>query len=138
MGATPGKALLLIGVLHEAVGVAAGLGRLPLSDGPPRDLFREILAAGVIGAVEADRARSVLFWYLSFGLLLLILGWTLDRWEQRGDRLPASTGWQLVILAVGGGLLIPASGFWLALVPGVWVLRRAHERRPAASRALRL
>lgn len=137
MRGTPGKALLLIGVLHEAVGIAAGIGALPLSDGPPRNLFREIVAAGVIGAVEVDRARTVLFWYLFFGLLLLMLGFALDRWEVRGDRLPASVGWQLVILAVGGGLLIPASGFWLALLPGIWVLRRAHERRPSPSRALR-
>jgi hypothetical protein len=137
MRGTPGKALLLIGVLHEAVGIAAGLGALPLSDGLPRNLFREILSAGVIGAVEADRGRAVLFWYLSFGLLLLMLGFALDRWEVRGDRLPASVGWQLVLLALAGGLLIPASGFWLALVPGIWVLRRAHTRRSAPSRALR-
>jgi hypothetical protein len=138
MRATPGKLLLGIGALHEAVGVAAGLGAIAPPDGPARNLFREILAAGVVGAVEADRLRTVLFWYLFFGLLLLMLGWALDRWEVRGDTLPASIGWQLVALALGGGLLIPASGFWLALVPGVLVLRRAYERRPARSRALTL
>lgn len=138
MRGTPGKALLLIGVVHEAVGVAAGVGALAPPDGPPRNLFAEILAAGVVGAIEVDRLRTVLFWYVFFGLVLLMLGWALDRWELRGDTLPASIGWQLAVLALGGGLLIPASGFWLALVPAVWILRRAYERRPTRARALSL
>lgn len=138
MSATPGKLLLAVGVIHEAVGIAAGVGAVALPGSPPRDLFHEIVAAGVIGAVEGDRALTVLFWYLLFGLALLMLGSALDRWEVRGDTLPASVGWQLVALAVGGGLLIPVSGLWLALAPGIWVLRRAHERRPARSRALLL
>jgi hypothetical protein len=137
MRGTPGKALLLIGALHEAVGIAAGVGALPPPDGPPRNLFREIIAAGVVAAIESDRLRTVLFWYLFFGLVLLMLGWTLDRWELRGDTLPASVGWQLAALALMGGLLIPASGFWLALVPAIWILRSAYERR-APSRALSL
>ena len=66
-----------------------------------------------------------------------MLGWTLDRWELRGDTLPASVGWQLAALALMGGLLIPASGFWLVLAPAIWILRSAHERR-ARSRALSL
>jgi hypothetical protein len=138
MRGTAGKVLLLIGALHEAIGVAAGAGAIAMPGSAPRNLFGEIAAAGVVGAIEGDRVRTVLFWYLFFGLALLMLGWALDRWESRGDVLPASVGWQLVVLALLGGLLVPASGFWLALAPGVWILRRAHERRPARSGALRL
>jgi hypothetical protein len=138
MVGTPGKALLAIGALHQAVGVAGGIGALALPGSPPRNLFDEIVAAGVVGAIEGDRVRTVLFWYLAFGMLLLVLGWALDRWEVRGDRLPASIGWQLVAVALGGGLLIPVSGFWLVLLPGVWILRRAYERRSARRGALSL
>lgn len=138
MRATPGKALLLIGVLHQAIGIAAGVGAVALPGGPPRDFFREVLDGGVVGAVDADRTLTVLFWYLFFGAVLLMLGWALDRWELRGDVLPPSVGWQLVALAAGGGLLMPVSGFWLVLVPGIWILRRYHERRPTHRGALLL
>lgn len=129
---SPGNALFAIGVLHEAVGLAGGAGVVAMPGGDRRNLFAELARAGVVGAVEPDPARQILFWYLFFGLLLLVLGRALHRWEAPGAPLPASVGWQLVAVAVAGGLLIPASGFWLALAPGLWVIRRARAARVVA------
>lgn len=133
---SPGRAVFAIGLLHQAVGVAGGAGAIPMPGAEQRNLLREIVQAGVIGSVEPDPARQILFWYLGFGVLLLALGWALDRWEASGAPLPAAAGWQLVAVALGGGLLIPASGFWLALAPGAWVILRARpgraRRDPAA------
>lgn len=132
---TPGKVVVAIGALHEAVGLAAGAGAMPMPGAGQRNLLAELVRAGVVGAVEPDPIRQVFFWYFFFGLLLLMWGWLLDRWEGSGAPLPAAAGWQLLALALAGGLLIPASGFWLALGPGAWVIRRA--RRAAGPQAAR-
>jgi hypothetical protein len=57
----------------------------------------------------------------------MMLGWLMHRLERGGQPLPPVLGWQIAGLALAGGLLIPASGFWLAL-PVAW---RIWRRRPA-------
>ena len=47
--------------------------------------------------------------------------------ERAGHRVPVALGWQLAGLSLAGGLLIPASGFWLVL-PVAWRLVRAQRR----------
>lgn len=124
---SPGSALFGIGVVHETLGLLAGAGVLPQPGAARRNLLAEIARRGFVGAIEADPQRQILFWFLFFGFALLTLGHALDRWVTGGARLPASVGWQLVALALGGGLLIPASGFWLALGPAAWVIGRARR-----------
>lgn len=131
MALTPGKTVLATGVLHELVGLVVGLGLVSLSGGPGRNLVLEIARDGFVGAVEVDAQRQAFFWYFFFGLLLMSLGWLMDRLETSDRPLPAALGWQLIALALAGGLLIPASGFWLALPQGVWVLWRAKASRSA-------
>lgn len=127
---SPGRVLIGIGLLHQTVGLAAGAGLIAHPGSEGRRLLMEIARAGVVGSIEPDPQRETFFWFVFFGFALLALGWALDRWEASGVRLPAAAGWQLVALAVGGGLLIPASGFWLALGPGAWLIARAR-RAPA-------
>lgn len=132
MRLTPGKTLLATGLLHQTVGLLVGLGVVGPDGEPPRNLLVELLRGGVVGAVEPDPLRQIFFWYFFFGLLLLSLGWLMERMEADGRRLPSGLGWQLLALGLSGGLLIPASGFWLAVPQGLWVLWRA---RPAAAAA---
>jgi hypothetical protein len=126
-----GRTIVAIGALHEAVGLAGGLGVIPMPGVGRRSVVREIVDGGVIGAIEPDPVRQTFFWYFFFGLALLMLGGLLDRWEARGEPLPAALGWQILALALAGGFLIPASGFWLAVPPALWVLRQARRAAPA-------
>jgi hypothetical protein len=138
MTLTPGKTMLATGVLHELVGLLVGLGIVSPSGGLGRNLVLEIARDGFVGAVEVDAQRQAFFWYFFFGLLLMSLGWLMDHLETPERPLPAALGWQLIALALAGGLLIPASGFWLALPQGVWVLWRARAAAVAAPGRARL
>jgi len=136
---TNGLLFLGIGTVHNLLGIAAGLAIPGLT--PPglggRRLLVEIFSQGLFGAVEPDPMRMVLFWFLFFGLLAMTLGWFLHRMERAGHAIPRSLAWQLGALALAGGLLIPASGFWLVL-PVAWrIWRRAPRTGVPAVAALR-
>ena len=117
---TSGAWMMATGVLHTLVLVV-------LATSPLRDL----LAAGWVGAVEPDPMRMAVFWSLCFGLVLVLYGIALRETEHLDRRLPSPVhGWLMIGLSVLGGAAIPASGFWLALPQGVWILRRhAASRR---------
>jgi len=134
MRITSGTLLVCTGILHQIVGFVAGLA--VTVDGVERNLFSEMVERGVVDAIGADFARMSWFWFLFTGFALLILGDLARRMENRGAILPASLGWQLLALGVAGAVLIPASGFWLLIPQGAWIMLRAHrlataDRRPA-------
>jgi hypothetical protein len=104
-----------IAVIHLGVGLL--LAQPPL---------RAILADGVVGAVDPHIDRMAIFWFMFFGLLLLLLGEVLRAWESVATP-PARIGYGLGALSLAGGLLIPASGFWLALLPAVLLIHRSRE-----------
>ncbi len=128
---TPGSGVLLIaiGVVHQVFGVLAGLGVMVPPNAPRRRPLVEIAEAGFVNAVGDDPLRNTVFWFLFFGFVLLILGDLVRRIERAGRPLPRALGWQIGALALGGVLLIPASGFWLVL-PVVYQILR-HGGRPA-------
>jgi hypothetical protein len=124
---THGSVLIGIGVLHQVVGLASGLGALPMPGGERRNLVVEILRGGIVGAIEPDPMRMTFFWFVFFGFAVLILGGMMHRLERAGQALPASLGWQLAALALFGGLCVPVSGFWLALPVGVHLIARSRR-----------
>lgn len=129
---TNGMLLFAIAIVHNLVGLAAGLGVpavLPESM-RGRRLFSEIAAAGLVGGVEPDAWRMLLFWFLFFGFVTMILGWFIHTVERAGHRPSRAVAWQLGALALAGGLLIPASGFWLVLLVA-WRMGRARVPVPS-------
>lgn len=99
--------------------------------------LRSIWAGGVINAVEADPAsellRSVGFWYLASGLSTLGLGLVVTWLQRRLAEVPTMLGWLLLGITAFGVVLMPASGFWLFLVPATLTFLEA--RRFARDRA---
>lgn len=110
---TPGAQLVAIGVLHQVVGLALG-----------RSVLAAIASDGFVSAIEPSFERIALFWFLWFGWVLLLLGGAVLALEGRGGA-PRWLAIAIGVMAVGGGLMIPVSGFWLALVPvGMMVARQ--------------
>ncbi len=121
-----GRWLMAVGALHTLVGLVAFAAPL-----------RGLVDAGVVNALGSrDPLRNLAFWFLFGGLMTALVGYLAD-WIERtaGGRLPATLGWVLLVTAVLGVVLAPASGFWLVLPPAVAILLRA--RSGAAGRVAR-
>ena len=107
--------------LHIAIGLA-----------DPRT--RDLVAAGLFGALDGDPGREAVLWFLALGLAFAALA-ELARWSVRATgRLPTRLGeW----LAGIGALIVavePASGGWLVLGLGgwaMWAVRRKADTRNA-------
>lgn len=112
-----------IAAVHCAVGVM--LAPAPL---------RAIVESGVIGAVDPHLDRIAIFWFMFFGVLMLLLGEALRLWERTTD-LPASIGYGFGTLSLAGAMAMPVSGFWLGLIPAALIV--ARSRRQARGDALR-
>jgi hypothetical protein len=118
-----GRWLMGVGALHTIVGLIAFAAPL-----------REVIDAGVVNALGSrDPLRNLAFWFLFGGMTTALVGYLAD-WIERatGGPLPAALGGALLLLALVGVTLAPASGFWLVLPAAVGILRRA---RPAARHA---
>jgi hypothetical protein len=112
-----------IATVHCVVGVM--LAPAPL---------RAILTNGVVGAVDPHLDRIAIFWFMFFGVLMLLLGEALRLWERTTD-LPASIGYGFGALSLAGAIAMPVSGFWLGLVPAALIVVRS--RRQASATPLR-
>jgi hypothetical protein len=130
---TPGRLLVATAVLHQLIGLLGGVA--VTVDGVDRNLFAEIGELGVIDAVGTDYVRIAWFWFLITGFVLLALGDLARRLEARGMVLPASLGWQMLAIGVGGAALMPVSGFWLVIPQGAWIAVRARRRAAALAAA---
>lgn len=113
-----GRWLIAVSALHTAVAVFAF-----------HPVLLDIAKRGVFNTVGRDPMAGTAVWFTLFGAVLCIAGLAISALEQASPQaLPRSLGWSLLALAVLGIVLMPASGFWLALPPALALLRR----RPSA------
>lgn len=122
-----GSLIVAIGLLHQVVGVLFGVGALPASESiavatPLLDIARD----GFVGAIEPHTTRMVFFWFVMTGFSMITTGWLAHTVEQRGA-LPRNFAVVFGAFSLGGALLIPASGFWLGLVPALITWRRGSR-----------
>lgn len=93
--------------------------------------LQSIWAGGVINAVEADPGsqllQSVGFWYLASGLATLSLGLVVTWLQRRLCEVPTMLGWLLLGITVFGVVLMPASAFWVFLVPATLAFLQARR-----------
>jgi hypothetical protein len=123
---------LIVGVacLHTLFGLTV----LPVSlDSNP---LTGIADDGFVDAVDGNVERAATFWFLATGVVWFNVG-HLTHWViRRTGRIPALVGWWTLGLAVPSLVLLPASGFWLALAVGVLALVAARrDERASVARA---
>lgn len=80
------------------------------------------MTPGFGSAEPFDLPALAFFWSLCFGAAIGLFGLAIRALERRGP-VPRSLGVALLALSLVGGVLAPASGFWLLLVPA-WSLTR--------------
>jgi hypothetical protein len=116
---SPGLQLVFIGVVHELLLTFLGWPHILAA-----------LAEGYVATSGLSLEWSTIFWSLQFGLVVILLGLAVRALEGRGAiPLPIVAG--VAFMALSGGLAMPVSGFWLALVPvGVMLSRHLSTTAP--------
>jgi len=113
------------------VALAGAALHLALGLADPRT--RELVEAGLVGALDGDPRREAVLWLLALGLAFAALA-ELARWSVRATgRLPTRLGEWLVGIGALIVVVAPASGGWLVLVLGAWTMWAV--RRTAGSSA---
>ena len=124
--ASPGHALVLLGLGHAAWAL--------LAYGEP---LHDILRAGIVrsvgdGIFDTDHARgprAAGFWFLVAAPLVAIDGYLTEAALRAGDaRAVRVSGATIVALGLIGSVVIPRSGFPVALPIGYWLVRRGRAR----------
>lgn len=133
MKPTTGQLLIAVGVIHNLFGLVAGLIQVP---GTKRKLFAEIINMGVFNSIDPDPMRMALFWFIWFGWAIILCGMGMHHLERTTKSLPQAMQIGLVGLCVGGCVMMPISGFWLALavaIHGMWRYAKSNNTRVAPS-----
>lgn len=92
----------------------------------------KIAERGLFNSVGTDPLIGAAVWFVLFGFGLALFGMAVIPLERGGQRAALrQLGVGLLLLCALGIVLMPASGFWLAIVPALAMLR---QRAPAALR----
>lgn len=114
-----GRWLVVVSIIHTLFAVVA----FP-------DVLRSLVERGIVDSVGTDPMRAAVTWFVLFGAVLFICGSVITHLERAtAGALPRSIGWSLLGLVIVGVVLMPASGFWLALPPAVTLLVRGRRVR---------
>lgn len=84
--------------------------------------LQEIVRRGVFNSLGKDFTLGAVAWFVLFGGVLALLGWAILLIERNTALAPVSLralGVGLLALTLLGIVLMPASGFWLALPPAL-------------------
>ncbi len=85
-----------------------------------------IAERGVFNSVGTDPLVAAAVWFVLFGFVLALLALAVTPLEHSGQGAALrKLGFGLLLLCVVGIVLMPASGFWLAIVPALAMLRRS-------------
>ncbi|MEJ6001412.1 DUF6463 family protein [Paucibacter soli] len=88
-------------------------------------VYRDVLARGLINTVGRDPMVAAAVWFLLFGFVLALQALAITPLERAGaQRALRVQGWGLLGLALLGVALMPDSGFWLAFPPALLMLCR--------------
>ena len=115
-----GQYLMAVAFLHTIA--AAWMFSGPLLD---------IAGRGVFNSVQGDPAKGRAAWFVLFGAALALLALALTALERQGDsKTLRALGIGLLLLSVTGVVLMPASGFWLAMPPAIALWMRQDAAAP--------
>lgn len=115
-----GRWLIGVAIMHTLVGLA---------------FFHQELAGivqrGVFNSIGSNPSTRLAVWFFFFGATLALAGLTIHTLETSSTApLTKPIGWSLLALTTTGIILIPASGFWLALPPALAILFKQPNRQP--------
>lgn len=114
-----GRVIIAISILHTIFAFAVFWPQI-----------QEMVATGLFNSVEEDPIRGAVAWFFFAGMFMASTGLAVDLLERNnvGNTLRA-TGIFLLLTTILGIVMMPASGFWLILVPSIAMI----WKRPKAN-----
>ena len=83
-----------------------------------------IMQHGVFNTVGSDPMTGAAVWFLLFGAVLALMGMAIHSLEKNGNLTSArAIGIGTLLMTILGIVLMPASGFWLALPAAIGLIR---------------
>lgn len=125
---TTGMWLLIIGIIHNLVGLIAGFYGLPEGDLSGRSPIAEIVDLGIFNSIDPDPLRALWFWFIWFGWAVMFAAWALHLFEKHTGTLPTQLLWMLAALGISGVFMMPASGFWFVVLLAAWKLKPTSRK----------
>lgn len=105
-----GLIVIVIGILHAVLGV------IKFSE-----VFMQMIFEGLFNTGTGSH-RGWAVWFTVTGIVFIILGFALKFMEESKLNIPNNIGWGLVGIAILGGFIIPLSGFWALILPGILII----------------
>ena len=114
---TVDKRLSRAGWLLVAMGVLHGVMTLVLFG----DLVSEIVRMGLFSGGDWSLGHLAAFWFGLFTWLMIAMGFVIAGHARTGDPLPfrQTIGWSSIVIPILCGLILPMSGLWALIVPGL-------------------
>ena len=105
IGKYSGLFLVMTGILHTIIALLLNW-----------KVYLDIIADGLINSIGREYDRAFAFWFLICGVLIIFFGQTLHYYQRRTQTpAPLFLGYSMLIFAIVGCVIHPASGFWLFL-----------------------
>jgi hypothetical protein len=93
------------------------------------EVISQIFLDGVFDSIGVDPLRGAVVWFLLFGFVLFALGLATNIIEEMSNgNIPVSIGFSLLFIILLGVILMPISGFWLALPPALIIIYRRYKK----------
>ncbi len=114
---TIGTMIISIGVIHTVFGLVVF-----------RDVWKELIFAGLFNSVGMDPMRGAVAWFFLFGIPVISYGYMIRWIELTNGKTPSHVKWHLIFLFALGVILMPESGFWLLLIPIFMIFKKKGYR----------
>ena len=99
-------------------------------------VLRTMAERGLFNSVGADPLVGAVTWFVLCGFVLALLSLAVTALERSGQTVALrQLGFGLILLCGLGIVLMPASGFWLAIVPALAMLRKGATAAPQMASA---
>jgi len=111
-----GKWLFAVGVIHLLFGIFFMHTTLAV-----------LWSEGLLNTVNGQPPREAVFWFLCTGIMLLMVGVSVDQMEREGLAIPLFVTWLFAALTVTGVVVMPISGIWLLIPPAAGMVFRRRK-----------
>jgi len=113
-----GKSIIIIAIIHSVFGFVVF-----------SPAISAIFSSGLLNTVNGQSDREWAFWFIACGFTWFLLGWLIDLIEKSSLHIPLAFRIVTFLLVGISVAIMPASGFWLGLIPAVGLMLHYHQAR---------